>query len=122
METGEEVYISVGLAIVQHAYSIVTQDGVRILLGVMAENSGAQMPYDKAAARIAAHAGVPVTDHGAVRVGGVLHAMLHDVPPWSTETMTPAERTRWHRRATLTIRIILLMVSLIAVTRACSRS
>ena len=38
VDTREEVYISFGLAIVQHAYSIVTRDGVRVLLGVMTEN------------------------------------------------------------------------------------
>src|SRR5580693_4671192 len=54
VESREEVYDSFGLVTVQRAYSIVTRDGARFPLGVMAENLGWQMRFDQAAARIAA--------------------------------------------------------------------
>lgn len=121
VDTRAEVYVSFGLVTVQHAYSILTRHGDRILLGVMAENWGAQMPYDEAAARIAARAELPVVDHGAVRVGGILRAMIEDVPPWSAEPMPIDDAVRWRRRAALTMQIILLLVAFTAVLRACAR-
>ena len=122
VEHREEAYVSFGLVTVQRVFSIVTRDGVRIVLGVMAENWGAQMPYDQAAARIAARAHVTVADRGTVRVGGVIRAMIHDVPPWGGETTDVAERSRWHRRATLTMQLLMLIMALSAVLRACSHS
>lgn len=119
VETREEVYSSFGMTTVQRSYRIVTRDGAGILLGIMAENWGSQMPYDKAAQEIASRAHLPITDHGAVRVGGVIRAMIHDVPPWTADAMTPEESTRLHRRATLTIQFIMLLVVGTALLRAC---
>jgi hypothetical protein len=57
---------------VQRAYSLPTQDGVRIPLGIMTVQGFAQLPYDKAAELIAIRAGVSVGDRGGVQVGGIL--------------------------------------------------
>jgi hypothetical protein len=122
VETRQEVYVSFGLVTIQRAFSMVTRDGKRILLGVMAENWGMQLPFDQAAARIASRAGIAVVDRGALRVGGVIRAMLHDVPPWDTTAMTPAQNKAWHRRAALTMQIILGLCVLTAVLRACGKS
>jgi hypothetical protein len=122
VETREEVYSSFGLVTVQRAYSVVTRDGVRLPLGIMAEHWGLQLPFDQAAARLAARARVPVVDRGAVRVGGVLRAMMRDVPPWTTEPMTVPESKAWHRRAVLTMQLIGLLVVAIAILRSCSGS
>jgi hypothetical protein len=122
VETREEVYSSFGLVTVQRVFSLVTREGVRLPLGVMAENWGAQMPYDKAAAQIAARAHTAVVDRGAVRVGGILRAIINDVPPWSTQTMPAEESTAWHRRAALTIQLILALVAVTALLRSCFKS
>jgi hypothetical protein len=122
VERREEVYVSFGLVTVQRVFSILTRNGVRIVLGVMAENWGAQMRFDRAAELIAARAHVPVADRGTVRVGGVIRAMIRDVPPWGAETTDTAVRSRWHRRATLSMQLLMLLVSLTAVLRACSHS
>lgn len=122
VETRQEVYVSFGLTTIQHAYSIVTHGGERLLLGVMAENWGMQLPFDKAAALIASCVGKVVVDRGAVRVGGVIRVMLRDVPPWDAPAMTPAESTVWHRRAALTTQILMTLLALTAVLRACGKS
>lgn len=122
VETRQEVYVSFGMATIQHAFSLVTWDGRRILLGVMAENWGMQLPFDEAAALIASHAGTAVIDRGAVRVGGVIRAMLHDVPPWDTAAMPAAERNVWRRRAALTMQLLMLLMALTVVLRACGKS
>jgi hypothetical protein len=122
VEAREEVYSSFGLVTVQRAFSIVTRDGRRLPIGIMAENLGAQMPFDQAAARIATRAGLSVVDRGAVRVGGVLRAIIRDVPPWSSAAMTVPERKVWHRRAALTMQFIGLLVVAVALLRACSGS
>jgi hypothetical protein len=122
VEAREEVYDTFGLVTVLHAYSIVTRDGARILLGVMAENWGVQLPYDRAAALIAARARVALTDRGAVRVGGILRAMIRDVPPWNTAAIPAVERSAWQRRGALTMQIVLLLVAVIALLHACSQS
>jgi hypothetical protein len=119
VETREEVYNSFGLVTVQRSYSLVTRDGVRLPLGVMAENWGAQLPFDRAAAQIAARAHISLIDRGAVRVGGVLHAMIRGAPPWSTQAMTPPEAKTWQRRAAKTIQLIVLLVAAIGVLRSC---
>ena len=75
----EEVYVSFGLVTVQIAYSIVTRNGNQILLGVMPQNIGAALPFDQAAEQIAARAGLGILDRGAVRVGGIIRAMVCDV-------------------------------------------
>lgn len=121
VETREEIYSSFGLVTVLRAFSLVIREGTRLPLGVMAENWGSQLPYDEAAARIAARANVPVTDRGAVRVGGVIRTMIHDVPPWGTETMTPQESAASHRRAALTMQIVMGMVFATVALRACVR-
>ena len=119
VETREEIYSSFGLITVQRAYSLVTRDGVRLPLGVMAENWGAQMRFDQAAAQIAARAQTSVIERGAVRVGGVLRAMIRDVPPWSTHSMTLPETKSWHRRAAVSIQLIMLLVGATALLRSC---
>jgi hypothetical protein len=83
VETREENYLTFGLVAVQHAFSIVTRDGTRLPLGVMAESLGAQMPFDQAAKRIAARAHLSVIDRGPVWIDGVLRAMIHDLPLWT---------------------------------------
>jgi hypothetical protein len=120
VETREEVYSTFGLVTVQRAYSLVTRDGVRLPLGVMAESWGFQMPFDQAAARIATRAGISIIDRGAVRVGGIIRAMLYDVPPWSTAAMTTLENKGWHRRATMTMQIIMLLIAMGAILRSCA--
>jgi len=122
VETREEVYSSFGLVTVQCAFSVLTREGARLPLGVMAENWGAQMRFDEAAARIAARARLAVVDRGAVRVGGVIRAMIRDVPPWSAESMTLPERTSWRRRGLATVQIILVLVSATAILRSCVHS
>ena len=67
VERREEVYVSFGLVTVQHAFSLVTRDGARLPLGVMAGNWGYQLPFDQAAQKIAERAGCSVIDRGAVR-------------------------------------------------------
>lgn len=122
VETRQEVYVSFGMATIQHAYSIVTRGGDRLVLGITAENWGMQLPFDKAAALIASRAGSTVVDRGAVRVGGVIRAMLHDVPPWDAAAMTPREHYVWRRRAALTVQLLMLLLGLTAVLRACGKS
>jgi hypothetical protein len=122
VETRQEVYTSFGTATIQHAYSIVIHGGIRLPLGVMADNRGMQLKFDKAAALIASRAGTAIVDRGAVRVGGVIHAMLHDVPPWEAPAMTPAEYTVWRRRAALTIQFLMFLLGLTAMLRACGKS
>ncbi len=122
VETREEVYNSFGLVTLQRSFSIVTRDGARLPLGVMAENWGMQMRFDDAAERIAARAGMSVADRGTVHVGGVLRALIHDVPPWSTEPMKPPESQAWHRRGALTVQFLMLLLAAIAVLRLCSKS
>jgi len=67
----------------QHAFSLVTRDGDRFLLGFIIEGAPFQYPLGKTAALIAERAGCPAITRGAVRIGGVLHAMLHGAPDWS---------------------------------------
>jgi hypothetical protein len=122
VETREEVYSTFGLVTVLRVYSIVTRDGARFPLGVMAENWGLQMPYDQAAKRVAARAQTSIRDKGTVRVGGIIYATVHDVPPWSTPTMTSAESVAVHRRAVLAVQIIGLLTVFVAVLRACSHA
>jgi hypothetical protein len=119
VERREEVYVSFGLVTVQHAFSLVTRDGARLPLGVMAENWGYQLPFDQAAQKIAERAGCSVIDRGAVRVGGVFHAMARDLPPWTIESMPPLERKRWDRRATRTMQFLMLLIVSIFTLRAC---
>jgi hypothetical protein len=119
VETHEEIYNSFGLVTVQRVYSLVTRDGVRLPLGVMAENWGAQMRFDQAAAQIAVRAKTSVIERGAVRVGGVLRAMIRDVPPLSTHSMTLPETKSWHRRAAVSIQLIMLLVGATALLRSC---
>jgi hypothetical protein len=122
VETREEVYSTFGLVTVERAYSIVTRDGARLPLGVMAENWGGQMRFDEAAERIAARARLPVSKRGAVRVGGIIRAMVNDVPPWSAEAMSVPESQAWHRRAIMTMQFIGLLIVAVAVLRSCSGS
>lgn len=67
----------------QHAFSVVTRDGDRILLGVILEEAPFQYPLGRVAALIAEHAGCSVITRGTVHIGGVLHAMLYGAPDWS---------------------------------------
>jgi hypothetical protein len=67
----------------QHAFSLVTRDGDRFLLGFMVEGAPFQYPLGRTATLIAERAGCPAITRGAVRIGGVLHAMLHGAPDWS---------------------------------------
>jgi len=120
VERREEIYASFGVVTVQTAFSLMTRDGVRFPLGVMAENWGLQLPCDKAADLIAARAGGAVFDHGAVRVGGIVRAVVHDVPPWTTEPISAPERARWRRRGAMTVQIIMLLFAVGAIARACS--
>jgi hypothetical protein len=119
VERREEVYVSFGLVTVQHAFSLITRDGARLPLGVMAGNWGYQLPFDQAAQKIAERAGCSVIDRGAVRVGGVLRAMARDVPPWTIESMPALERKRWDRRATRTMQFLMLLLVAIFTLRAC---
>ena len=119
VERREEVYVSFGLVTVQHAFSLVTRDGARLPLGVMAGNWGYQLPFDQAAQKIAERAGCSVIDRGAVRVGGVLRAMARDVPPWMIKSMPPLERKRWDRRATRTMQFLMVLLVAIFTLRAC---
>jgi hypothetical protein len=119
VERREEVYVSFGLVMVQHAFSLVTRDGARLPLGVIPENWGYQLPFDQAAQEIAERAGCSVIDRGAVRVGGVLRAMACDVPPWTIDSMLPLERKRWDRRAARTVQFLMLLLVAIFTLRAC---
>jgi hypothetical protein len=121
VEHREEMYSSLGLANIQDAYSLVLRDGTRILLGVLAELWGASLPVDQAAERIAQRAGCSVRDRGAVRVGGVIRGFIRDAPPWGSETMTAAERKRWHAHALRSIRMLGILLALMALARACAR-
>ena len=122
IETREEVYSSFGLTTVLRAFSLVTRDGARFPLGVMTENSAAQPPYDQAAQRIAARAGVAVVDKGAVRVGGIVRGSVHDTPSWSSPAMTPVENAKFHHRAVISIQIVGLLAAAVILLRSCSHS
>jgi hypothetical protein len=67
----------------QHAFSLVTRDGDRFALGFIIEGAPFQYPLGRTAALIAERAGCPVITRGAVRIGGLLHAMLHGAPDWN---------------------------------------
>ena len=111
VETREEVYNGCGITSLHRAYSVVTRAGVRISLGSMDQNRGFQLPFDQAAARIAARAGISVTDRGTVLVGGILRAIANDSLPWSAQALSPAEREAWRRRAILTAWLLLMAVA-----------
>lgn len=119
VERRAEIYSSFGLVTVQHAFSLVTRDGRRLALGVMAERIGHQYPIDRVAEMIAVRAGCPGIDRGAVRVGGVLRAMIDDVPPWSTESLSVSERRRWDKRAARTVTVLMLLLAAGVMLRAC---
>jgi hypothetical protein len=121
VERRDEIYSSFGMVTVQDAFSLVTRDGARFPLGTMAENWGSQLRFDQAAERIAQRAGATVTDRGAVRVGGILRAIVRGTPAWGSETLTPVERNIWHARSVRTLRILGLIIALLAVARACAR-
>lgn len=121
VESREEIYSTFGLTTMLRAYSLVTRDGTRLPLGVMAENAGFQMPFDRAAALIAERAHTGIVVRGAVRVGGILHSMISDVPPWSAEPLSANELAAAQRRATITLQVIGLLVMSVALLRACSQ-
>jgi hypothetical protein len=122
VETREEVYSSFGIVTVQRSFRVVTRDGASIPLGIMAENWGAQMPYDQLSARIAARAGIPVVERGAVRVGGIVRAIVDDLPPWTTEAMTSTESNIWRRRAAMTMQFVVFVSIATALLRSCNGS
>ena len=120
VERREEVYVSFGVVTVQMAYSLVTRDGHRILLGVMPQNWGTALRFDKAAEQIAVRLGLGIVDHGAVRVGGVIRAMVRDVPAWSAAAMPLKEQRHWEWRGALTVQLLMALLGIIAVLRACT--
>ena len=120
VERREEVYVSFGVVTVQMAYSLVTRDGDRILLGVMPQNWGSALRFDKAAEQIAVRLGLGIVDHGAVRVGGIIRAMVRDVPAWSAAAMPPEEQRHWEWRGALTVQLLMALLGIIAVLRACT--
>jgi hypothetical protein len=119
VERRDEIYSSFRITTMQNVYSLVTRDLVRFSLGVVTENWDHQLPFDQAAQRIAARAGLQVRDRGAVRVGGVLRAMMNGVPPWSAPPVTPEERTVLRRRAKLTIQVMIALMVLGAALNSC---
>jgi hypothetical protein len=123
VEVREEIYSSFGLAVTaQRAFSLVTRDGARLPLGVMAENWGGQLPFDEAAQRIARRAGLPLVNRGVVYVGGVTRAMISGPPPWSADSMTPAQAGAWRNRALFTAQLVLFLTGATALLRSCGKS
>jgi len=90
---------------VVNGWCIGAQSSLR-LRGAAREDSG-----PSAAARIAARAGISVTDRGTVLVGGILRAIANDSLPWSAQALSPAEREAWRRRAILTAWLLLMAVA-----------
>jgi hypothetical protein len=121
VERREEVYVSFGIVTVQMAYSLVTCDGCRLLLGVMSRNWGTALPLDKAAEKIAAHVGRSIVDHGAVRVGGIIRAMVRDLPPWNTAAMPIKEQNHWEWRGALTVQLLMVLLGFVVLLRACAK-
>jgi hypothetical protein len=62
VESRQEVYVSCGMVTVQEAYSVVTREGTRFLLGIMSRTWGTGLRFDEAARQIAARAGQSVVD------------------------------------------------------------
>ena len=120
VESRQEVYVSFGMVTVQEAYGVVTREGARFLLGIRSQTWGTGLRFDEAARQIAARAGQSVVDCGAVRVGGIIGAMINDVPAWGGSPMPPQDRSRWVRRGALTVRLLLALLAIGALLRACA--
>jgi hypothetical protein len=120
VESRQEVYVSFGMVTVQEAYSVVTREGARFLLGIRSQSWGTGLRFDEAARQIAARAGQGVVDCGAVRVGGIIGAMMNDVPPWGSAPMPPEDQSRWVRRGAITVRLLLGLLTIGVLLRACA--
>jgi hypothetical protein len=117
----EEVYVGFGVVTVQMAYSLVMRNGGRILLGVMPQNVGAALPFDRAAEQIAARLGPGIVDRGAVRVGGIIRALVRDVPAWNAAAMPLEEQRHWRWRGALTAQLLTAFLGMIVLLRACTK-
>ena len=119
VETREEFYSVFGVPSRQTAYSILTKDGRRIVLGFTNVYAISNSPYAEAAQRIAARAGLTVTDRGGVETGGLIKAAQGATPEWGGGAVSVERRSVLKGRAGIAMQIALTLIVLTALLRAC---
>lgn len=119
VERREEFYAVFGMTTQLDAYSLVTRDGRRYRLGSVSPQGAYNLPYAEAAELIARRAGMPVTDRGGVRAGGLIRTFREGLPAWGEDSMSAGEVVHARSRAALVWQISFALVALAIAVRAC---
>ena len=119
VERRDEISRMLGLSTQFQSLSIVTTKGERIGLFSNAATAAAKLPLEEIASAIAAAAGVPVSDGGTVLIKRA--GLYGDASSsWTEQPLDPVNAVKAKRTAALTMQILVGVVMLCAVLRACT--
>ena len=119
VERRQEVTRSFGLSSLRDALSVVTATGERIGLFSTASTALIRLPLDEIAGAIAAAAGVAVADDGTVltKASGLYGEASSS---WTERPLDAPAAGKARRAAYLTLQIIVALMSITFIVRACS--
>jgi hypothetical protein len=119
VERRQEVARSFGLSSLRDALSVVTTNGERIGLFSTADTALIKLPLPAIAGAIAAAAGVAVTDDGTVvtKASGLYGEASSS---WTEKPLDAPAANKARRAAAVTLQIVVGLVMLTFVVRACS--
>jgi hypothetical protein len=119
VERKDEIFTPLGITSIQTVWSITDKDGRRYELGRNSPQAVVRDHSQCAAREIAARAGLPITDAGAYRMGGVIGSFRRGAPLGGRK-LTQAEHGAAQGKAARTMQVVFGIVAVTIAIRACS--